>query len=76
MCEVYGATSMSDQMRRINQGCDIVTGTVGRIMHLIEQRILRLHLCTFVVLDEADRMLDQGFHGEIVKLCSDPSIPG
>ncbi|XP_010499748.1 PREDICTED: DEAD-box ATP-dependent RNA helicase 5 [Camelina sativa] len=58
---VYGGDSKRPQINAIRSGVDIVIGTPGRLRDLIESNELRLSDVSFVVLDEADRMLDMGF---------------
>jgi ATP-dependent RNA helicase DBP3 len=58
---VYGGSSKGPQISAIRSGVDIVIGTPGRLRDLIESNVLRLSDVSFVVLDEADRMLDMGF---------------
>ncbi|KAL1204929.1 DEAD-box ATP-dependent RNA helicase 5 [Cardamine amara subsp. amara] len=58
---VYGGTSKRPQITALRSGVDIVIGTPGRLRDLIESNELRLSDVSFVVLDEADRMLDMGF---------------
>ncbi|GAU42454.1 hypothetical protein TSUD_235230 [Trifolium subterraneum] len=58
---LYGGTSKGPQISALKSGIDIVIGTPGRIQDLVEMGICRLQEVSFVVLDEADRMLDMGF---------------
>ncbi|KAF3570803.1 hypothetical protein F2Q69_00059254 [Brassica cretica] len=58
---VYGGSSKRPQINAIRSGVDIVIGTPGRLRDLIDSNELRLSEVSFVVLDEADRMLDMGF---------------
>ncbi|CAL0331612.1 unnamed protein product [Lupinus luteus] len=58
---LYGGTSKGPQISALKSGVDIVIGTPGRIQDLIEMGVLSLKEASFVVLDEADRMLDMGF---------------
>ncbi len=62
---VYGGASIERQIREIQQGAQIVVGTPGRIIDLMERRVLNLANVKVVVLDEADRMLDMGFIDDI-----------
>jgi len=62
---VYGGASIGNQIRALESGVHIVVGTPGRIIDLIERRILNLASVKVVVLDEADRMLDMGFIEDI-----------
>ena len=62
---VYGGTPIRQQMDRLRKNPQIVVGTPGRIIDLIKKRCLRANNLDFVVLDEADRMLDIGFRPDI-----------
>jgi ATP-dependent RNA helicase DeaD len=58
---IYGGSSYSRQIRGIRDGAHVVVGTPGRIIDLIERGALDFDDIRYVVLDEADRMLDMGF---------------
>lgn len=62
---VYGGASMSMQINALRNGANIVVGTPGRILDLIERRELNLNKLKYVVLDEADVMLDMGFIDDV-----------
>ena len=62
---VYGGAPKGPQCRAVREGLDIVIGTPGRIQDLVEMRVLALGGVRFLVLDEADRMLDMGFEEPI-----------
>ena len=47
------------------QGCEIVIATPGRLLDCLEQRYAVLNQCNYVVLDEADRMIDLGFEPQV-----------
>lgn len=61
----YGGTSKGPQLAALKSGIDIVIGTPGRLKDLIEMGACRLQDVSFVVLDEADRMLDMGFEQDV-----------
>ncbi len=67
---IYGGTSIERQMRRLKEGTDIVVGTPGRIIDLINRKKLKLDQLDFLVLDEADEMLNMGFVEDIEKIIS------
>ena len=67
---VYGGASIERQIRELQAGAQIVVGTPGRIIDLIERRVLNLANVKFLVLDEADRMLDMGFIEDITYILS------
>ena len=62
---VYGGESINKQVHALANGVQIVVGTPGRLIDLMERRVLNLASVRFVVLDEADRMLDMGFIEDI-----------
>jgi superfamily II DNA/RNA helicase len=65
---VYGGTSISGQRRALERGVDVVVGCPGRLLDLIDRRMLDLSGVTFAVIDEADRMCDMGFLPAVRKL--------
>nr|GMC53045.1 DEAD-box ATP-dependent RNA helicase 5 [Ipomoea batatas] len=67
---LYGGTSKGPQISALKSGVDIVIGTPGRLKDLIEMGICQLKEVSFVVLDEADRMLDMGFEPEVRSILS------
>ena len=62
---VYGGQKIHTQLRALKQGCDIVVGTPGRLMDHIRRKSLKLDQLSYLVLDEADQMLDMGFRDDI-----------
>ncbi|CAH1442995.1 unnamed protein product [Lactuca virosa] len=70
---VYGGTSKGPQISALKSGMDIVVGTPGRLKDLIEMGVCQLQEVSFVVLDEADRMLDMGFEPEVRSILSKTS---
>eukprot|EP00276_Gloeochaete_wittrockiana_P004358 CAMPEP_0184643696 /NCGR_PEP_ID=MMETSP0308-20130426/518_1 /TAXON_ID=38269 /ORGANISM="Gloeochaete witrockiana, Strain SAG 46.84" /LENGTH=597 /DNA_ID=CAMNT_0027071793 /DNA_START=174 /DNA_END=1967 /DNA_ORIENTATION=+ len=62
---VYGGTSKFTQIRDLEYGAEIVIATPGRLNDLLEMGKISLKRVTFLVLDEADRMLDMGFEPQI-----------
>ncbi len=67
---IYGGASMSEQLRRLAKGVDIVVGTPGRILDHIHRDTLRLDHVRYLVLDEADEMLNMGFIEDIEQIIS------
>ncbi|CAL8367511.1 unnamed protein product [Lota lota] len=65
---VIGGISREDQGFRLRMGCEIVIATPGRLIDVLENRYLVLGRCTYVVLDEADRMIDMGFEPDVQKI--------
>ena len=64
----YGGKPIADQIKKMKGGVDIVIGTPGRILDLAKRSALRLSSLRWVVLDEADRMLDIGFRPDIERI--------
>jgi len=62
---VVGGQSIEDQAFKLREGIDIVIGTPGRLMDCLESHYLVLNQCNYVVLDEADRMIDMGFEPQV-----------
>ena len=63
---LVGGTTMGPQLASLEHGAHIVVGTPGRILDHLERGSLNLDAINTLVLDEADRMLDMGFHDDIV----------
>jgi ATP-dependent RNA helicase DeaD len=62
---VYGGASITDQIRLLKKGAQIVVATPGRLLDLINRKAIRLATVSRVVLDEADEMLNMGFKEDI-----------
>jgi ATP-dependent RNA helicase DeaD len=67
---VFGGAPIRSQQSQLRAGGQIVVGTVGRVKDLISRHSLMLHSCRFVVLDEADEMLDLGFIEDVERIMS------
>ena len=67
-CVVYGGQPMVDQMRDLERGCELLVATPGRLVDLIERGRVSLASVRYLILDEADRMLDMGFEPQIRRL--------
>lgn len=65
MVSVVGGQSIEDQGFKLRKGCEIVIATPGRLLDCLEQRYAVLNQCNYVVLDEADRMIDMGFEPQV-----------
>jgi ATP-dependent RNA helicase DeaD len=67
---VFGGAPIRDQQAYLTAGTPIVVGTVGRVLDLISRHSLLLHSCRYLVLDEADEMLDLGFLEDVERILS------
>ena len=65
---VYGGARMGKQLDGLRRGCDLVVGTPGRMLDHLRRGTLTLDHVRYVVLDEADRMLDIGFRPDIERI--------
>ncbi len=70
---VYGGQPYGPQISSLNRGVDIVVGTPGRLLDLIERNSLHLKSIRTVVLDEADEMLNMGFIEDVEKILDETS---
>lgn len=68
---VYGGAPITEQIRDIKNGVNVVVGTPGRVGDLIRRKVLKLQTIRFVVLDEADEMLDLGFKDDLDEILAD-----
>jgi len=67
---IFGGVNQRPQVATLRQGVDILIATPGRLLDLVNQRVLFLDNVEILVLDEADRMLDMGFKRDIDKIMS------
>ena len=65
---LFGGSSKGNQIRDLQGGVDLVIATPGRLIDLIASNCTSLERCSYIVLDEADRMLDMGFEPQIRKI--------
>lgn len=68
---IYGGGSRREQIQTCNLGVEIVIATPGRLNDLVMNKVIDLKYVTFLILDEADRMLDMGFEPQIKKVLLD-----
>ncbi|RIX48726.1 DEAD/DEAH box helicase [Paenibacillus nanensis] len=71
---IVGGVSQQGQERALAQGTDILIATPGRLMDLMNQKVIGLQAVEILVLDEADRMLDMGFINDVKKIIA--KLPG
>uniref|UniRef100_A0A2M3YYA1 RNA helicase n=1 Tax=Anopheles braziliensis TaxID=58242 RepID=A0A2M3YYA1_9DIPT len=65
---IFGGALKGPQVRDLERGVEVVIATPGRLIDFLERGITNLRRCTYLVLDEADRMLDMGFEPQIRKI--------
>ena len=65
---IYGGVSQRSQVNAIRRGIDLIVATPGRLLDLLQQRVLSLQHIQYFVLDEADRMLDMGFVDDVKRI--------
>ncbi|MEA2099338.1 MAG: DEAD/DEAH box helicase [Campylobacterota bacterium] len=67
-CVIFGGVKINPQVVKLRKGMDIVVATPGRLLDHISQKTIDLSKVDFLILDEADRMLDMGFVNDIKKV--------
>ncbi len=67
---IYGGQSIDLQLRALRKGVDVVVGTPGRILDHLKRRTLKLDQISYLVLDEADEMLNMGFFEDVTEIIS------
>lgn len=72
---VYGGADVRDQLRQLDRGCDLIVATPGRLVDLVERGRISLEVIRFLILDEADRMLDMGFEPQIRQIVEELNLP-
>ncbi|ODV58739.1 DEAD-domain-containing protein [Ascoidea rubescens DSM 1968] len=73
---VYGGTDIQVQIKKIQKhGCDLLVATPGRLNDLLNRKVISLKGIKFLVLDEADRMLDMGFEPQIRNIIQNNDMP-
>jgi ATP-dependent RNA helicase DDX3X len=72
---VYGGADIGSQLRQIEYGCDLLSATPGRLVDLLERGRISLANIKYLVLDEADRMLDMGFEPQIRRIVEGEDMP-
>ncbi len=71
---VYGGASITHQLKRLQRGVDIVVGTPGRLIDMLDRKALRLDSIRIIVLDEADEMLKMGFIEDVERILGDAPV--
>jgi len=72
---VYGGTESRQQLSDLERGCDLLVATPGRLVDFLERRRISLANIRYLVLDEADRMLDMGFAPQIKMIVEKEDMP-
>ncbi|KAJ8262760.1 hypothetical protein COCON_G00152170 [Conger conger] len=72
---VYGGISTGYTIREVLKGCNVLCGTPGRLLDIIGRGKIALSKLRYLVLDEADRMLDMGFEPDMRRLVGSPGMP-
>ena len=67
---VYGGASIVEQIKNLRKSIHIVVGTPGRVLDLIKRKVLKIDKINFLILDEADEMLNMGFKDDIDSILS------
>ncbi|XP_052200644.1 DEAD-box ATP-dependent RNA helicase 37-like [Diospyros lotus] len=71
----YGGAPISQQMRNLEKGVDILVATPGRLVDMVERERVSLKVIKYLALDEADRMLDMGFEQQIRRIVEQMDMP-
>ncbi|XP_065807830.1 ATP-dependent RNA helicase DDX3X isoform X6 [Labrus bergylta] len=74
-CVVYGGADIGQQIRELERGCHLLVATPGRLVDMMERGKIGLDYCNYLVLDEADRMLDMGFEPQIRRIVEQDTMP-
>ncbi|XP_008057987.1 ATP-dependent RNA helicase DDX3X-like, partial [Carlito syrichta] len=74
-CVVYGGADIGQQIRNLERGCHLLVATPGRLVDMMERGKIGLDFCKYLVLDEADRMLDMGFEPQIRRIVEQDTMP-
>uniref|UniRef100_A0A1B0D7R1 RNA helicase n=1 Tax=Phlebotomus papatasi TaxID=29031 RepID=A0A1B0D7R1_PHLPP len=72
---LYGGNNTSEQMQELDRGCHLIVATPGRLEDMITRGKVGLDNIRFLVLDEADRMLDMGFEPQIRRIVEQSNMP-
>ncbi|XP_070539354.1 ATP-dependent RNA helicase DDX3X-like isoform X2 [Ptychodera flava] len=74
-CVVYGGADVGTQMRDLDRGCHLLVATPGRLVDMMERGKVGMDQIKWLVLDEADRMLDMGFEPQIRRIVEQDTMP-
>ena len=65
---IYGGNPRGEQLRQLRAGVEILVACPGRLLDFLDYNQTNLRRCTYLVLDEADRMLGMGFKKDMIKI--------
>lgn len=74
-CVVYGGAEPYLQMKELDRGCHLLVATPGRLLDMADRGKISLEMIQYLVLDEADRMLDMGFEPQISRIVMENNMP-
>ncbi|XP_064639375.1 ATP-dependent RNA helicase DDX3X-like isoform X3 [Lineus longissimus] len=74
-CVVYGGADTNSQMRDLDKGCHMLVATPGRLVDMLDRGKIGVDHIKYLVLDEADRMLDMGFEPQIRRIVDSDEMP-
>lgn len=75
VCKIFGGVSPQEQLKSFSLGCDILIATPGRLLDFIKFGNISLNKVKFLILDEADRMLEMGFQPQLNKIAFNSDLP-
>ena len=73
---VYGGAPTRGQLGQLAKGVDVLVATPGRLTDFLDRALVSLAWCEFLILDEADRMLDMGFEPQLRRIVERSDLPG
>ncbi|KAK4336962.1 hypothetical protein RND71_043412 [Anisodus tanguticus] len=74
-CVVYGGADFYNQINELDRGCQLLVATPGRLLDMVDRGVIGLECVKYLVLDEADKMLDMGFEPQIRKIVLQENMP-
>ncbi|KAL7621099.1 hypothetical protein AAE478_008412 [Parahypoxylon ruwenzoriense] len=69
-CVVYGGGPIQEQLKQLQKGCDVLIGSPGRIVDMMERQVLSFRRVQYMVIDEADELLEKDWEDEFEKILS------
>merc|ERR1719247_3069053 len=71
VAQVYGGVDAKDQLWELARGIDLMVATPGRLIDFIDRKVLTVEFVKYLILDEADRMLDMGFEPQVRRIVNE-----